>query len=106
MKNKIVVWVTLCLIVLGLYGANVRAENAELKALALEKKIDYRYMSYDSRFMFKNTVVIDEDGEIVGKLVLYTNDEEIEGFFDNPKWRKTRLYHDLKDRKLNFLEKE
>jgi len=72
----------------------------------VQKKIDYRFTSYDNKFMYDNLVIIDSNDVVIGRLILYTNKKEIDSFYDsNDKWIKTRLYDNLKNGTLRILQK-
>lgn len=73
----------------------------------ISKKIDYRYTSYDGRFMYDNVVVINSDSVIIGRLILYTTPQSIDSFYNsNNEWSKTRLFTNLKEGRLRVMAKK
>lgn len=101
---------------LGIVKSNQAIENSnELKELTssktldsiISRKIDYRYTSYDGKFMYDNIVVIDNDSVIIGRLILYTNPKEVDSFYNsNLDWSKTRLFSNLKNGRLRVMSKK
>ena len=119
MKNKLIilvfVGVVLLIATLGVVQSNEAIEKAEkienttsTKVLdsIISKKIDYRFTSFDNTFMYNNLVVIDDNNVIIGRLILYTSEKEIDSFYNsNLDWRKTRLFTNLKNGTLRILPK-
>jgi len=116
MKNKLIIvgfiMVLLTLATLGIVKSretmSVMKERTDPETLdsIIQEKVDYSYMSYDTHFMYDNLVIIDSNEVIVGRLILYTNDKEIDSFYNsNKNWEKTRLYHNLKNGTLRILNK-
>ena len=113
MKSKLIISAfSIALILMAAIGikkgndAQTEAETALKRTdpKALDSIINYRFTSYDDRFMFDNTVVVDENGKIIGKLILYTNQRYIDSFYNsNNTWIKTRLYDNLKQNRLRLL---
>ena len=118
MKNRLVllafVSVILTFATLSLFKTSKFSERLENSSMASEekldsiinKKIDYRYTSYDNRFFYSNLVVVDSEDVIIGKLILYTNQKEIDSFY-NPDLdrRKTKFFENLKNGSLRILPK-
>ena len=118
MKNKLIIvsfiLILLALALVGIIKSNsaiekTRKSTEETRSIIdsiVTSKIDYRYTSYDGRFMYDNTIVIDEDGKIIGKLLLYTNDKQIDSFYKSDStFKKTRVYDNLKNGTLRVLKK-
>lgn len=119
MKNKVIILVFVGVVLLIASLGVKKSNDALKKSIAVEQltnpksldsiiseKVDYRYTSYDSRFMYDKLVVIDEDSVIVGRLILYTNEKEVDSFYNSSEeWRKTRLFTNLKNGTLRILPK-
>lgn len=120
MRSKLVITAFVLLVLTIASLGVVKADRAEEKTTKVEQgvsdmkldsiissKIDYRFTSYDNRFMYDNLVVVDDDNNIVGTLILYTNEKEIDSFYNSKDdWKKTRLYTNLKSGTLRILKKE
>jgi len=117
MKNKLIIsaFIILLLVMatLGIVKSNQTREivteqiSDEKLDSIVQEKIDYSFTSYDYKFVYENLVVIDEDDVVIGTLVLYTNEKEIDSFYDSgDKWKKTRLYDNLKNGTLRILDKK
>ena len=73
----------------------------------VKSAVDYRLTSYDNRFINLNSVVVNDKGEVIGKLYIQTTEAEIDSFYNqDPKWFKTETYKQLKSGKFNIITKE
>jgi hypothetical protein len=73
----------------------------------ISAKIDDRFRSYDYYFIYDNSVVVDSLEKVIGKVVLYTNKEEVEKYYANDSAKiKTDLYRSLVEGRLRILEKK
>ena len=116
MKNKgIVAFFVVVVMLLSTLGikkgsdAKFTADKAikRTEVERIDSIINYRFMSYDSRFMFANSVVVNSEGKIIGTLILHTNQKYLDSFYNsNPEWKKTRLYKNIKTGKIQILLKE
>ena len=119
MKSKIIILMFIAFLLglatLGIVQSNSAISKAEkMENLASEKsldsiiskKIDYRFTSYDGKFMYENLVVISSDSVVLGRLILYTNKSEVDSFYNsNDDWRKTKFYKNIKNGTLRILPK-
>lgn len=77
--------------------AKQASEKAIVKVDTLEKKVDYRFFSYDGLFMTTNLVVVDVNGKVIGKLKMGADLKKIDSFYkSNPDFKKTRMYKNFK----------
>ena len=117
MKNKLIIvgfiMILLTLATLGIVKSretmNIVTEQISDEKIdsIIQEKIDYRFTSYDYKFVYENLVIINEDDVVIGTLVLYTNEKEIDSFYDsNDIWKKTSLYDNLKNGTLRILDKK
>lgn len=67
--------------------------------------IDQRFKIYDAVFMYNNTVVINGKDSIIGKVILYTNDAELDSFYTQKDVEKTPFYTRSKMRLIKIKEK-
>lgn len=118
-KHRLITLLIIAGVLLALTLGVFQSNRALNKILSVEKqtstkaldsiiseKIDYRYTSYDNRFFYSNLVVTDEKGEIIGKLYLYTNEKEIDSFYNSDvNWRRTKFFDNLKNGSLKILPK-
>jgi hypothetical protein len=80
--------------------------NGNLDSL-ITNQVDYRLMSYDYFFMYDNLVVVDSSETIIGRIVLYTNVDEIRKYWETDSTKqRTQLYKSLVEGRLRILEKK
>ena len=59
---------------------------------AVQKAVeDDRFKIYDAIFMYRHMVVVDENDSIIGTLILYTNNKEVDSFYSQSGVVKTPL---------------
>lgn len=62
----------------------------------IEEKVSMRFTSYDAEFLLNNLIVVNDKGKIIGKVLIYTNINELDSFYNiNPDFVKTRTYENI-----------